>query len=266
MGRISKTFSELEKQKKKALIAYIVAGDPDLSCTLKSMHLMVSEGVNIIELGVAFSDPMAEGPSIQRGHERALIEKTSLEDILKLVMCFRETNKNTPVVLMGYMNPFRAMGCKIFSCEASQSGVDGLLIVDMPPEESNEFTKETRKLGIDIIRLVAPTTKESRIKTICSEASGYVYYISLKGTTGANSIDIKELEKKVSVVKSLTNLPVVIGFGIKDGKTVTSLRNLADGIVVGSTLVDIMGGQKDRIEKDLSIKIKDLSRSLNEDK
>ena len=266
MGRISKTFSELEKQKKKALIAYIVAGDPDLSCTLKSMHLMVSEGVNIIELGVAFSDPMAEGPSIQRGHERALIEKTSLEDILKLVMCFRETNKNTPVVLMGYMNPFRAMGCKIFSCEASQSGVDGLLIVDMPPEESNEFTKETRKLRIDIIRLVPTTTKESRIKTICSEASGYVYYISLKGTTGANSIDIKELEKKVSVVKSLTNLPVVIGFGIKDGKTVTSLRNLADGIVVGSTLVDIMGGQKDRIEKDLSIKIKDLSRSLNEDK
>ena len=266
MGRISETFSELEKQKKKALIAYVVAGDPDLSCTLKSMHLMVSEGVDIIELGIAFSDPMAEGSSIQRGHERALIKKTSLEDTLRLVMSFRETNKNTPVVLMGYTNPFRAMGCKIFSYKASKSGVDGLLIVDMPPEESKEFTKETRKLGIDIIRLVAPTTKESRIKTICAEASGYVYYISLKGTTGANFIDTKELEKKVSVVQSLTNLPVVIGFGIKDGKTVTSVRNLADGIVVGSTLVDIMGGQKGRIEKELSIKIKDLSQALNENK
>ena len=266
MGRIQQTFSELKKRNKKALVGYIVSGDPDISSTLDAMHLMVEGGVHVIELGIAFSDPMAEGPSIQRGHERALIEKTSLEDILKLVMCFRETNKNTPVVLMGYTNPFSAMGCKIFSCEASQSGVDGLLIVDMPPEESNEFTKETRKLGIDIIRLVAPTTKESRIKTICSEASGYVYYISLKGTTGANSIDTKELEKKVSVVKSLTNLPVVIGFGIKDGKTVTSVRNLADGIVVGSTLVDIMGGQKDRIEKELSIKIKHLSRALNENK
>ena len=266
MGRISETFSELEKQKKKALIAYVVAGDPDLSCTLKSMHLMVSEGVDIIELGIAFSDPMAEGSSIQRGHERALIKKTSLEDTLRLVMSFRETNKNTPVVLMGYTNPFRAMGCKIFSYKALKSGVDGLLIVDMPPEESKEFTEETRKLGIDIIRLVAPTTKESRIKTICAEASGYVYYISLKGTTGANFIDTKELEKKVSVVQSLTNLPVVIGFGIKDGKTVTSVRNLADGIVVGSTLVDIMGGQKDRIEKELSIKTKDLSQALNENK
>jgi len=263
MGRIGETFIELERLKRKALIAYLVAGDPDLSCTLNAMHLMASEGVDIIELGIAFSDPMAEGPSIQRGYERALKNKATLKDTLKLVESFREKNKETPVVLMGYMNPFEAMGSKIFSDKASKSGVDGVLIVDMPLEESNEFTVETSKLGIDIIRLVAPTTSETRIKNICEEASGYIYYISLKGTTGAKTIDVQEVEKKMSVLKNLTNLPVVIGFGIKDGKTASSLKLLADGIVVGSVLVDIMGGQKDKIEHELSIKINDLFKALS---
>ena len=264
MGRIKETFSELQKLNKKALIGYIVAGDPDLNSTARAMELMVNQGVDVIELGVAFSDPMAEGPSIQRGYERALINETSLEEVLELVKSFREQDKKTPIILMGYTNPFLSMGSKVFSSKASENGVDGILIVDMPLEESSEFTKQTRKLGIDIIRLVAPTTSESRIKKICAEASGYVYYISLKGVTGANSINAEEVKEKVGILRGLTELPVVIGFGIKDGLTASSVRDLADGIVVGSAFVDIMGGPKEKIEKELSIKIKDLSQALNE--
>ena len=248
MGRISKTFSELEKQKKKALIAYIVAGDPDLSCTLKSMHLMVSEGVNIIELGVAFSDPMAEGPSIQRGHERALIEKTSLEDILKLVMCFRETNKNTPVVLMGYMNPFRAMGCKIFSCEASQSGVDGLLIVDMPPEEADEFGPLLKARGLAAIFLVAPTTSHARAATICAHGEGYLYYVSLKGVTGAATLNAEDVAEHLAPLRDMTDLPLCVGFGIRDGVTAAEVAKVADGVIVGSALVNRIADSVDAPE------------------
>ena len=247
MGRIQQTFLDLEKLKKKALVGYIVSGDPDVSSTLNAMQLMVKGGVHVIELGIAFSDPMAEGPSIQQGHERALKNKISLLDTLNLVKSFREEDDKTPIVLMGYMNTFEALGSKVFSSTAKENGVDGILIVDMPIEESAEFTEQTKKHGIDVIRLVAPTTSESRIKKICKQASGYVYYISLKG------IKLKEL----------TELPVVIGFGIKDGSTASSVRDLADGIVVGSTLVDIMGGNKEEIERHLSIKIDDLSQALN---
>ena len=263
MGRIEKSFLDLAKLNQKALIGYIVSGDPDISSTLKAMHLMVKEGVHVIELGIAFSDPMAEGPSIQRGHERALSKKISLKATLKLVNSFREKDKKTPIVLMGYMNTFEALGSKVFSSKAKKNGVDGILIVDMPVEESGEFSKQTKKHGIDVIRLVAPTTSEQRIKKICKEASGFVYYISLKGITGANSINSEEVGSKVLRLKDLTELPVVIGFGIKDGATASTVKDLADGIVVGSTLVDIMGGNKEEIEKHLSIKIKDFSQALN---
>ena len=262
MGRIQQTFSELKNSNKKALIGYIVSGDPDISSTLNAMHLMVEGGVHVIELGIAFSDPMAEGFSIQRGHERALLSKISLEDTLNLVRTFREKDNETPVILMGYMNTFEALGSKNFSSTAKKNGVDGILIVDMSLEESKEFTEETKKQGIDVIRLVAPTTSKSRMKKICSEATGYIYYISLKGITGANSINVEEVSTKVGVLRKMTTLPVVIGFGIKDGKTANKVKDLSDGIVVGSVLVDIMGGKKDEIEKELSIKIKDLSQAL----
>ena len=262
MGRIEKTFLDLAELKQKALIGYIVSGDPNISSTLMAMHLMVEEGVHVIELGIAFSDPMAEGPSIQQGHERALAEKISLKATLKLVKSFREKDKKTPVVLMGYMNTFEALGSEVFSYAAKDNGVDGILIVDMPLEASDEFTEECRKQGLDVIRLIAPTTTESRIKKICKQASGYIYYISLKGITGANSINPEEVEKKVLKLKKLTDLPVVIGFGIKDGKSASKVKDLADGVVVGTALVDIMGGNKEKIEKHLSIKIKDLSKAL----
>ena len=262
MGRIEKTFLDLAELKQKALIGYIVSGDPNVSSTLMAMHLMVEEGVHVIELGIAFSDPMAEGPSIQQGHERALAEKISLKATLKLVKNFREKDKKTPVVLMGYMNTFEALGSEVFSYAAKDNGVDGILIVDMPLEASDEFTEECRKQGLDVIRLIAPTTTESRIKKICKQASGYIYYISLKGITGANSINPEEVEKKVLKLKKLTDLPVVIGFGIKDGKSASKVKDLADGVVVGTALVDIMGGNKEEIENHLSIKIKDLSKAL----
>ena len=191
------------------------------------------------------------------------MDKISLQETLSLVKSFREDDDKTPTVLMGYMNTFEALGSKVFSSTAKENGVDGILIVDMPIEESVEFTEQTKKHGIDIIRLVAPTTSESRIKKICKQASGYVYYVSLKGITGANSINVDEVKNKVLKLRELTELPVVIGFGIKDGSTASSVKDLADGIVVGSTLVDIMGGNKEEIEKHLSIKINDLSRALN---
>jgi len=263
MGRIEKTFLDLAELKQKALIGYIVSGDPNVSSTLMAMQLMVEEGVHVIELGIAFSDPMAEGPTIQQGHERALSGKISLKATLKLVQSFREKDKKTPIVLMGYMNTFEALGSEVFSSTAKDNGVDGVLIVDMPLEASDEFTEESRKQGLDVIRLIAPTTSESRIKKICKQASGYVYYISLKGITGADSINPKEVEKKVLKLKKITDLPVVIGFGIKDGKSASKVKDLADGVVVGSALVDIMGGNKEEIEKDLSIKIKDLSKALH---
>tara|TARA_B100000029_G_C17349219_1_gene878224 strand:- start:270 stop:944 length:675 start_codon:yes stop_codon:yes gene_type:complete len=224
---------------------------------------MVREGVHIIELGIAFSDPMAEGPSIQQGHERALSNSISLTKTLDLVNTFREKDKKTPVVLMGYMNTFEAIGSNSFSIKAKENGVDGILIVDMPLEESEQFSEYTSKNGIDLIRLIAPTTEESRIKKICSKASGYIYYISLKGITGANSLNPEEVKNKVSKLKELTDLPIVIGFGIKDGKSASKMRDLADGVVVGSALVDIMGGDKGEIVNHLSIKIKELSQALS---
>ena len=234
MGRIETSFLDLAELKQKALIGYIVSGDPNISSTLMAMHLMVEEGVHVIELGIAFSDPMAEGPSIQRAHERALAEKISLEATLKLVKSFRKKDKKTPVVLMGYMNTFEALGSEVFSYAAKDNGVDGILIVDMPLEASDEFTEGCRKQGLDVIRLIAPNTTESRIKKICKQASGYIYYISLKGITGADSINPKEVEKKVLKLKNLTDLPVVIGFGIKDGKSASKVKDLADGVVAVS--------------------------------
>ena len=178
---------------------------------------------------------------------------------------FREKNNETPIVLMGYMNTFESLGSKVFSSEAKKSGVDGVLIVDMPLEESEEFTQEAMKNELDLIRLVAPTTNKSRIEKICKSASGYIYYISLKGITGANTLNEEDVRTKVSRLRDLTELPIVIGFGIKDHATTVSVRNLADGVVVGSVFVDIMGEKKEKIESLLSIKIQEISKALNKE-
>ena len=262
MSRIKATFANLRDQKKKALVTYLVAGDPDIKTTLDLMEVMVSKGADILELGISFSDPMAEGPTIQHAHERALENKTTLSDALDLVIQFRKKNSVTPIVFMGYMNPFEAMGAEGFCSRASKSGVDGILLVDMPPEESQDFTKATLANDLDLIRLIAPTTDENRIRKICSGSSGYIYYISLKGVTGARQFDVKEVESKVKSIKSITDIPVVIGFGIKDADSVISVKNLAEGIVVGSALVDLIAEGKNQISDKVSKKIEELSSAL----
>ncbi len=261
MNRIKKKFDKLALTDSKALITYIVAGDPDLDSTLSIMNCMVSEGADIIEIGIPFSDPMAEGISIQRGHERALLNKTSIKDTLDLVSKFRKSNKTTPIVFMGYMNPFESMGVQEFCKEASNKGVDGILIVDMPPEESTEFSKEAKNYGIDVIRLIAPTTDLSRAKEICNLSSGYIYYISVKGITGSKDLDSEDVQQKVELLSTETNLPIAIGFGIKDSKSALSVKDFADGIVVGSVFVDLVGEGGDTIKK-IAAKTKELSLAL----
>ena len=266
MSRIESTFNNLREQKKKALVTYLVVGDPDLETTLDLMEVMVSKGADILELGISFSDPMAEGPTIQHAHERALENKTTLSDALDLVTQFRKKDSITPVVFMGYMNPFEAMGADNFCSRASKSGLDGILLVDMPPEESKNFTKAASRNGLDLIRLIAPTTDEKRIKNICTDASGYIYYISVKGVTGANEFDPVEVKSKVCTIQSMTDLPVVVGFGIKDADSVVSVRDLSDGIVVGSALVSLIeegiAEGKNKHSDKISNKIEELSSAL----
>jgi len=261
MNRIKTIFDELLSNDSKALITYIVAGDPDLDTTLNIMNCMVEEGADIIEIGIPFSDPMAEGVSIQKGHERALLNKTSIKDAINLVSKFRKSNKTTPIVFMGYMNTFESMGVQEFCKTAASKGVDGILIVDMPPEESIEFSAEAKNNGIDVIRLIAPTTDISRVKEICDLSSGYIYYISVKGITGSNDLDSQDVKQKVNLLDGKTDLPIAIGFGIKDSDSALSVKDLADGIVAGSVFVDLIGEGGDIITK-IAKKTRELSVTI----
>lgn len=238
MSRISGRLQHLKTQGKKALIPYIVAGDPSLKASLMLMHQLVSSGADILEIGVPFSDPMAEGPVIQLAHERALLEHVSLRSVLELVADFRKSDDNTPIVLMGYANPVENMGYKTFSDMAAGAGVDGLLTVDMPPEEAEPLSKALSHNNIDMIYLLAPTTTDERIKQVIQYATGYLYYVSLKGVTGAANIDLESVKLAVNNIKQYTELPISVGFGIKDSESARTIGNVADGVVVGSALVD----------------------------
>ncbi|ARN75928.1 tryptophan synthase subunit alpha [Oceanicoccus sagamiensis] len=238
MSRITACMQALEKQGRKALIPYIVAGDPAPDFTVAMMHQLVKSGSDIIELGVPFSDPMAEGPVIQLAHERALEHHVSLTNILAMVKEFRQQDQTTPVVLMGYANPVMKMGFDHFANAALESGVDGLLTVDLPPEEADELNAALKRVDIDSIFLIAPTTTEERIKSIASLATGYLYYVSLKGVTGAGHLDINSVQEKLTQIKAITDLPVAVGFGIKDNDSAVSISRLAEGVVVGSALVN----------------------------
>jgi len=237
MSRIQSTFSSLRSAGQKALIPYLTAGDPDLETTLGLMHALVANGADVIELGFPFSDPSADGPVIQRAVERALARKTNLREVLSIVKQFRTTNSDTPVVLMGYLNPVEIMGYERFASAAVEAGVDGVLIVDMPPEEAEEPQRVLRNAGLDVIYLVAPTTSPERMASICREASGYVYYVSLKGVTGAANLDVASVEASVTQLRKHTDLPIGVGFGIRDGQSAALIANIADGVVVGSALV-----------------------------
>jgi len=237
-SRIPQTFQRLQANGKKALIPFITAGDPDASLTVPLMQSLVQAGADIIELGVPFSDPMADGPIIQRASERALAKGMSLTKVLQLVAEFRAADAQTPVVLMGYANPIEAMGVQAFAEAASGVGVDGVLVVDYPPEEAKEFGKKMQQSGIDPIFLLAPTSTPERIRQVGEVASGYVYYVSLKGVTGSGALDIDEVARRIPQIRQHTGLPVGVGFGIRDAATAGKIAQVADAVVVGSRIIE----------------------------
>ena len=249
MSRISSCFEKLQAEGRKALIPYVTAGDPAPGVTLPLMHAMVESGADIIELGVPFSDPMADGPVIQLACERALSHNTSLQDVLAVVAEFRETDQTTPVVLMGYLNPIEVMGYEAFAQAASDAGVDGVLTVDLPPEEAVEFGPLMKAKEIDVIYLLAPTTVESRIEKICAAGSGYVYYVSVKGVTGSASLDVGEVADRLDVIRKHTDMPVGVGFGIRDDASARAISEVADGVIVGSVLVNKIAELADQQDK-----------------
>lgn len=241
MNRMTRRFQALRQANRKALIPYITAGDPDPGVTVPMMHALVSAGADLIELGVPFSDPMADGPVIQKACERALAHGMSLRGVLELVQAFRRTDTETPVVLMGYVNPIERMGHDTFVSGAQAAGVDGVLTVDLPPEEAAEFASLLDAAGIAPIFLLAPTTSEQRIQQIAQLAQGYLYYVSLKGVTGSAALNVAEVADKLAVIRSYTRLPLGVGFGIKDPPTAAAIAEVADAVVVGSALVAKMG-------------------------
>lgn len=238
MGRINHCFESLKANGRKALIPYITAGDPQPSITVPLMHALVDAGADIIELGVPFSDPMADGPVIQLACERALSHGTRLIDVLDMVKVFRTKDVTTPVVLMGYLNPVEVLGYENFAQRACEAGVDGVLTVDLPPEESVEFAAIMKNYALDVIYLLAPTTQEDRIEQVCKYGSGYVYYVSVKGVTGSAALDVVEVASKLEVIRKHTNMPVGVGFGIRDGASAAAVSKIADGVIVGSVLVN----------------------------
>lgn len=241
MSRLTACFSALKASGTKALIPYIVAGDPTPEITVDVLHALVAAGSNVLEIGVPFSDPMADGPTITLGHERALMHHVSLRDVLKMVSEFRRKDTQTPIVLMGYLNPIEAMGYAAFADASAEAGVDGVLTVDMPPEEADELMAEYKRVGIDPIYLLAPTTTMARAARITAAASGYVYYVSLNGVTGSAALDVDAVSTRIAQLRSLTQLPIGVGFGIKDAESAAAVARVADGVVVGSVLVQRMG-------------------------
>jgi tryptophan synthase alpha chain len=237
MSRIQACFAALAASNKKGLIPFITAGDPAPELTVPLMHAMVEGGADIIELGVPFSDPMADGPVIQRASERALLLGVSLNDVLQFVREFRTSNQTTPVVLMGYANPIERMGQDVFVAHAQDAGVDGVLVVDYPPEECEEFTLKMQQHGMDTIFLLAPTSTDKRIAQVGKVASGYVYYVSLKGVTGSGILDLDAVAAMMPRIKKHVKVPLGVGFGIRDGATAKAISTVSDAVVIGSRII-----------------------------
>lgn len=244
--RIARAFGPAGARTRKTLIPFITAGDPHPDWTVDIMHALVDGGANLIELGVPFSDPMADGPVIQEASERAIANGVTLTTVLAMVARFRERDADTPVVLMGYMNPVERFGTDALAAAAADAGVDGLLLVDCPPEEGRELAAALQAAGIASIRLVAPTTREQRLQSICAAASGFVYYVSFKGITGANRLDAEALAGPINAIRAHTGLPVAAGFGITDAQSAQAVARFADGVVIGSALVKTLASCSDK--------------------
>jgi len=237
MSRIGPCFEALRGSKRKALIPYITAGDPDPELTVTLLHALVETGADILELGVPFSDPMADGPVIQRSSERALAKGVGLDKVLAMVRAFRGRDARTPLVLMGYANPVEAMGVEKFINQARDAGVDGVIVVDYPPEEAAAFTELAKRQGIDPIFLLAPTSTERRIQEVARVGSGYLYYVSLKGVTGAGNIDLADIAARIPLIRAATRLPIGVGFGIRDAESARRVAQTADAVVIGSRII-----------------------------
>lgn len=240
MSRLTELFTRLKQQRRRALVSYVVAGDPSPSGTVQLLHRLVAAGADVLEVGVPFSDPMSEGLVIQLGHERALANGMTLRAVLDIVSEFRQDDQQTPVVLMGYANPIERFGYETFAEASAKAGVDGLITVDLPPEEVDRLDQALIPKGIDNILLISPTTAKERIQKIITRARGFIYYVAVKGVTGSGGLDVEEVAERVGLIRDLTDLPVAVGFGIKDADSARQVAEVADAVVVGSALIDEM--------------------------
>ena len=264
MSRLATRFEKLKSQQRKALVSYVMAGDPQPQVTVPLLHKMVAAGVDVIELGLPFSDPMADGPVIQRASERALTHKVSLKKVLAMVAEFRLTDSITPIILMGYANPIEAMGVENFTKFAKTAGVDGVLTVDYPPEECVAFIASLKASDIDSIFLLSPTSDSERTDLIVNQASGFLYYVSLKGVTGAANLDVDEVRSRVAAIRAKTALPIGVGFGVKDAVTAKKVAAFADAVVVGSRMVQtIEQSSEDNLMLNVSQLMEELRKAID---
>jgi tryptophan synthase alpha chain len=264
MSRIQGRFESLAKAKRKALIPYITAGDPHPSLTVPLLRGLVEAGADILELGVPFSDPMADGPVVQRSGERALKHGVGLVDVLAMVAQFRQSDAQTPVVLMGYANPIEAMGSEKFAAAAKSAGIDGVIVVDYPPEECVEFSALMKKNDIDAIFLLAPTSTQQRIDEVARRGSGYLYYVSLRGVTGAANIDLSDIAAHIPQIRAATRLPIGVGFGIRDAESARRIAQTADAVVIGSRIIqEIEAGSADSAVARVKAFLKPIRQALD---
>jgi tryptophan synthase alpha chain len=265
MSRIQARFEALARERRKALIPYIIAGDPHPSLTVPLMRALVEAGADILELGVPFSDPMADGPVIQRAGERALKHGVGLSDVLSYVNLFRKGDAATPVVLMGYANPIEAMGTQRFIAAANEAGVDGVIVVDYPPEECAEFAAAAKRAGIDPIFLLAPTSTDKRIQEVARIGSGYLYYVSLRGVTGAGHLDLADVAARIPKIRAATRLPIGVGFGIRDADSARRVAETADAVVIGSRIIqEIEAGSPDEAAARVKAFLKPIRQALDQ--
>ena len=260
---MSERIKKIFETKEKKLVTFTTGGDPDLNTSLEILKTIINNGIDIIEIGMPFSDPMADGPTIQESSVRSLANGTKINDIFEIVINIRKFNNEIPIILMGYYNSIFSLGVNNFSTKCAETGVDGLIIVDLQPEEDSELFTKSKENGIDLIRLITPTTDQKRLTTILSNASGFLYYVTVTGITGQNSANIEDLKKSINTIKSSTKLPIVAGFGIKNRKDVEQISAFTDGVVVGSSIVNII---KDNLndKKKMINKIKVFTKDLKE--
>lgn len=265
MSRLAQRFAQLKAQNKKALVSYIMAGDPTPSITVPLVHEMVAAGVDILEIGLPFSDPMADGPVIALAAERALAGGTNTLDAIAMVKEFRQKDQDTPVVLMGYLNPVEVIGYEKFAQIANDAGVDGLILVDLPPEESVQFDQVLAQYGMDQVFLLAPTSTDARIEHVVKQARGFIYYVSLKGVTGAATLDTASAAERIAKIKQKTDLPVGVGFGISDATSAKAMGAVADAVIVGSAFVKLFASLTPEQAKIAAVeKVKELRTALDE--